>query len=141
MNVFDFVNSITHGKNDLMTDTDNDQLVESFYNPYVVNKSLSYFVDTILYANEMNKFNIDKKLQYHYLLNSIRPAKRFAKWVKVEEEQLEDIKQYYGYNTEKARQALSVLTTEQICLIKQKLDRGGANDKSTKPSRDKIKTK
>lgn len=141
MNVFDFVNSITHGKNDLMTDTDNDQLVESFYNPYVVNKSLSYFVDTILYANEMNKFNIDKKLQYHYLLNSIRPAKRFAKWVKVEEEQLEDIKQYYGYNTEKARQALSVLTTEQICLIKQKLDRGGTNDKSTKPSRDKIKTK
>lgn len=138
MNVFDFVNSINYTKNDLMTNSDSNELSESSYVPFVVNRSLSYFVDTVLYANEMNKFNIDKKLQYHYLLNSVRPSKRFAKWVKAEVEHLEDIKQYYGYSTEKAKQALSVLTTEQICLIQQKLQRGGMNDKNSKSSGNKI---
>lgn len=138
MNVFEFVNSINHKKNDLMTDTDNDKAAEEFYVPFVVNRSLSYFLDTVLYANEMNKYDIDKKLQYHYLLNSVRPSKRFAKWVKAEVEHLEDIKQYYGYSTEKAKQALSVLTTEQVCLIQQKLQRGGMNDKNSKSSGNKI---
>lgn len=121
-----------------MTDTDNDKAAEEFYVPFVVNRSLSYFLDTVLYANEMNKYDIDKKLQYHYLLNSVRPSKRFAKWVKAEVEHLEDIKQYYGYSTEKAKQALSVLTTEQVCLIQQKLQRGGMNDKNSKSSGNKI---
>jgi hypothetical protein len=139
MNVFDFVNSINYNKKDLMTGTENDQVAEEFYNPFVVNRSLSYFIDTVLYANEINKYDIDKKLQYYYLLNSVRPLKRFAKWVKPEVEHLEDIKEYYGYSTEKARQALSVLTTEQICLIQQKLHRGGTNDKNSKSSGNKIK--
>jgi hypothetical protein len=139
MNVFDFVNSISHNKKDLMTDSDNDKLSEEFYNPFVVNRSLSYFADTLFYANEINKFDIDKKMQYHYLLNSVRPSKRFAKWVKPEVEHLEDIKQYYGYSTEKARQVIGVLTTEQICLIQQKLNRGGTNDKNSKSSGNKIK--
>lgn len=138
MNVFEFVNSINYNKNDLMTDSDNDKASEEFYVPFVVNRSLSYFIDTILYANEMNKYDIDKKLQYHYLLNSVRPSKRFAKWVKAEVEHLEDIKQYYGYSTEKAKQALSVLTTEQVCLIQQKLQRGGMNDKNSKSGGNKI---
>ncbi len=138
MNIFEFVNSINYNKKDLMTGTENDSAAEEFYVPFVVNRSLSYFLDTVLYANEINKYDIDKKMQYHYLLNSVRPSKRFAKWVKAEVEHLEDIKQYYGYSTEKAKQALSVLTTEQICLIQQKLQRGGMNDKNSKSSGNQI---
>lgn len=131
MTPFDFVNSITTNKKDLMKGTENDELSESSYVPFVVNKALSYFPDTVLYANEMNRCKADNKLQYHYLLNSIRPAKRFAKWVKRDDvEDIESVKQYYGYSTEKAAQALSILTTENLHYIKQKLQRGGNNDQT-----------
>ena len=132
MSPFDFVNSVTHNKKDLMTGTENDALSEASYVPFVVNKALSYFPDTILHANEMNRVHaLDNKLQYSYLLNSIRPAKRFAKWVKREDtESVEFVKEYYGYSTEKAQQALSLLTPENLHYIKQKLQRGGNNDKN-----------
>ena len=82
-NPFDYVTSITYGKNDMMTGSENDELAEAGYNAYLTNKSLSYFPDTLFYANEMNVMNhTDKRLQYSYLLNSIRPKKRFSKWVK-----------------------------------------------------------
>lgn len=127
MNPFDFVNSITHTKKDLMAEQD----CESLYVPFVVNKALSYFPDTILYANEANRLAVDKKLEFHYLLNSIRPAKRFAKWVKRDNiEDIEVVKQYYGFNTEKALQALNILTRDHLHTIKQKLQRGGNNDEN-----------
>ena len=130
MTPFDFVNSINTNKKDLMKNTENDELAESSYVPFVVNKALSYFPDTILYANEMNKSSADKKLQYHYLLNTIRPAKRFAKWVKRDNvDDVDSVKQFYGYNTEKALQALNILTADELHYIKQKLERGGNNDK------------
>ena len=136
MNPFDFVNAITTNKKDLMTGTENDELAESSYVPFVVNKALSYFPDTVLYANEINQYNIDKKLQFHYLLNSIRPAKRFAKWVKREDnDHIEMIQQYYGYSTEKAVQALTLLTSDNLHYIKQKLERGGNNDTNREASR------
>ena len=69
MNVFEFVSSINHTKVDLMSGSENDKAAEEFYNPFVVNRSLSYFVDTLFYANEINKYDIDKKLQYHYSSN------------------------------------------------------------------------
>jgi hypothetical protein len=141
MNPFDFVKSISYTKEDLLSGSNNDELAEQFYVPYLVNKSFSYYPDTIMYANEVNKHDISKKLQYYYLLNSIRPVKRFAKWVNAEEENLDEIKHYYGYSTEKARQALKVLTTTQIDLIKQKLKRGGTDDKNTEFSRSEIKGK
>jgi len=127
MNPFDFVNSINHSKKDLMTGTENDELVEKSYAPFLVNRSLSYFTDTILYANEINQYhNIDNKLQFHYLLNSIRPQKRFAKWAKKQDSgDLEAVKEYYGYNNEKALQALSLLSTVQIEEIKNQLEKGG----------------
>lgn len=126
-NPFDFVNSINHTKKDLMTGSDNDDLSEKGYVPFIVNKSLSYFPDTLLYANEINCLpNIDNKLQYHFLLNSIRPAKRFAKWVKKQDgNELENVKQYYKFNDEKATQALSLLSQEQLDFIRQKLEKGG----------------
>ena len=131
MTPFDFVNAATTNKKDLMTNTENDALAESSYVPFVVNKALSYFPDTVLHANEMNRSIVDKKLQFHYLLNSIRPAKRFAKWVKKDNvENLEAVKQFYGYNTDKAVQALSILTDDNLHYIKQKLQRGGNNDQT-----------
>lgn len=127
MSPFDYANSITHNKKDLMKGTENDELAEKSYSPFLVNKALSYFPDTILYANEVNKFSsLDNKLQYYYLLNSIRPQKRFAKWVKKQDsDDIEAVKQYYGYNYSKALQALSLLSTDQIAMIKQQLQKGG----------------
>jgi hypothetical protein len=126
-NPFDYVTSITYNKNDMMKDTENDQLAESGYNPYLTNKSLSYFPDTLLYANEMNMLNhVDSKLQYSYLLNSIRPKKRFSKWVKKQEDiDIEAIKEYYKYSTAKAEAALSLLSPQQINEIKKRLNKGG----------------
>ena len=122
MNPFDFVNSINQTKKDLFADG---EVSESEYVPFVVNKALSYFPETILHANEMNRAGIDNKLQYHYLLNTVRPGKRFAKWVKRENlEDLECVKEYYGYSTDKALQALTILTSDNIHHIKQKLQRG-----------------
>ena len=96
MKPFDFVNSINHKKNNMMRDTENDELAESSYVPFLTNRSLSYFPDTLFYANQMNILhNADNKLQYEYLLNSISPKKRFAKWVKAEDnDDLEMVKMF-----------------------------------------------
>ena len=130
MKPFDYVNSINHTKKNLMVDTDNDKLAESAYVPYLTNKSLSYFADTLMYANKVNVFaHLDKKLQYEYLLNSIRPKKRFSKWVKSEEsDDLEMVKLYYSYSTKKAEQALSVLSSDQIRTIRNKVTGGIRNE-------------
>jgi hypothetical protein len=133
MNPFDFVNSINYTKKDLLRDP---EISETSYVPYVINKSLSYFPETIMYANEMNRVQADNKLQYHYLLNTVRPGKRFAKWVKKEDvESIELVKLFYGYSTEKAQQALTVLTASNLHYIKQKLQRGGNDDKTGDISR------
>ena len=88
---------------------------------------MSGHLDCIMYANEMNiNPNLDKKLQYDFYLNTLRSKKRFSPWLKKEEQQnLELIKSYYGYSNEKARQALSLLTEEQITFIRNKLETGG----------------
>jgi hypothetical protein len=123
---FDFINAITYNKNDLMVD----DWAEKQYVAYIVNKGLSYGADTVIQANEMNsRPHLDKKLQFQFLLNNIRPKKRYNKWIKAEKiESIEVIKQYYGYSTEKARQVLPLLDQSQIDLIKQKLEKGGINN-------------
>lgn len=120
----DYLNSINQTKNNLM---DDDVEYERKYNPYVINKCLSSFSDTILLANEMNYFwQLDKKLQYDFYINIIRPKKRFSPWLKKQNDNsLELIKQYYGYNDEKAKSALKILTREQLEFIKSKMNRGG----------------
>lgn len=132
MNPFDYVNSITTTKKNMMVGTENDELAEKGYTPFIVNKALSYFPDTILYANEVNRLShVDNSLQYHYLLNSIRPQKRFAKWAKKEDSDgLEAVKQYYGYSNEKAYQALSILSKDQLNHIKEQLEQGGMYESS-----------
>jgi len=121
---FDYVNEILQGKKNLIVDAQ----TEKAYEPYLVNKSLSYHKDCIMYANEMNRrHQIDKKLQNDYLLNTIRSRKRpFNKWVKADKsEDLACVKTYFGYSDTKAREALRLLSDEQIQKLKEKTDTGG----------------
>jgi hypothetical protein len=124
---FDFLNSINYSKEKLIVD----DWSEKQYNAYVINKGLSFSPDTVIQANEMNsRPHLDKLLQYSFLINIIRPKKRFNKWIKSEKiEAIEIVKDYYGYSTEKARQVVSILTIEHIDTLKQKLQKGGVNDK------------
>lgn len=123
MNHFDYLRSINETKEDIMIG----EQAEKAYNPFMVNRGLSYFYDTIALANMMNQYHhLDKKLQYHFCINTIRKRKRFSKWNKPEvNSDIEVIKEYYGYSNEKARQVLSLLSPEQIRIIKQKVNRGG----------------
>ena len=120
---FDFVKSINDTKENLITD----DWSEDQYNAFIVNKALSFTPDTIIYANEMNsRPHLEKVLQYQFLINIVRKKKRFSKWIKKEKiEAIDIIKEYYGYNTDKARQAVSILSKEQIDDIKSKLYKGG----------------
>ena len=130
MKPFDYVNSINHGKKNLMEGTDNDELAESDYVPFLTNRSLSYFTDTIYYSNEINQYpHADNKLQYDYLINSIRPKKRYAKWVKnTDSDDLEIVKLYFNYSTNKALQALNVLSPRELEQITNKVTRGIKNE-------------
>lgn len=134
MTPFTFVNAInSRDKADPMAD--GDPQTEAQYVPYVVNRSLSYFPDTVMHANEVNRRGfLDKKLQFHYLLNSIRPGKRFAKWIKPEDsDEFELVKQYYQYNDEKARQALTLLSETQLSIIRRTLTHG-VKDECSRPT-------
>ena len=100
------------------------------YKAFVVNRALSYHMDCVLYVNEMNVHcGIDEDMQYQYLLNTIRPMKRkFQPWQKSEvDKDIECVKQYFGYSNEKAKDALRILSTEQIAEIKAKTNKGGMN--------------
>ncbi len=123
MNPFEYVNAINNTKKDIMID----DIAERGYNSFMVNRSLSYFNDTVLYANEMNiHHNIDNRLQFDFLINMVRKRKRFSKWEKVvSESDVEVVKEYYGYNNEKARSALSLLTRENLNELKKKVYKGG----------------
>ena len=120
---FDFINAINHTKDELIVD----DWSEKQYNPYLVNKGLSYGSDTVIQANEMNaRPHLDKKLQFSFQLNIIRPRKRINKWIKAEKiESIEVVKEYYGYSTEKARQVLPLLSDSTLKHLKEKLQKGG----------------
>ena len=130
MKPFDYVNSINFTKKNLMRDTANDELAEKGYAPFLTNKSLSYFTDTLLYSNEMNRYHfLDKKLQYEFYLNSIRKKKRFAKWAKADNnDELNMISEYYKISLPKAKDALKILSPEQKQDIRNKLEQGIKND-------------
>jgi len=131
---FSFVNEINICKRDIMLDQNGEHsdLLEKVYSPYVTNRSLSYFNDSVLHANEMNKnHHIDSRLQFAYLINTIRKRKRFSKWIKSTElDDLEAVKTCYGYSNEKARQVLTLLSNEQLTELKQRVYKGGYTNKS-----------
>lgn len=127
MNPFEFVKAINNKKDIIRDDLD-----EKSYLPYMINHSFSYFSDTVLLANEMNlNHHLDNKLQNDFFINTIRKnPKRFSKWNKVKHDgDFEAVKEYYGYNNDKTRSALSLLSTEQIDIIKKKVDHGGRKGK------------
>jgi hypothetical protein len=126
-NPFIYIDSVSYTKKNLMRGTANDDLAEKGYKPYLANRALSYHQDAILYANELNRRpQLDNKLQYEFLLNSLRKRKRYAKWQKkVDDVSLELIMEYYGYGRAEALHALKVLTDEQLAMIEVALDKGG----------------
>jgi len=123
MNPFEYLNSINHTKKDIMVD----DIAEKNYNSFMVNRGLSYFNDTVAIANEMNILHhLDNRLQFDFLINMIRKKKRFSKWIKPElNSDVEVVKEYYGYSNEKARQALNLLSADQLNVIRQKVYKGG----------------
>ena len=120
MSPFELIKSISNTKKDILEN-------EKDYNAFMVNRGLSYFPDTVLYANEMNKFHhLDNRLQYSFLINIVRKRNRFSKWNKsIESENINAIKRYYGYSNEKARDVLPLLSNENLNTIKRKIFHGG----------------
>ena len=121
----DWLNSINFNKTNLIEE---DPSTIKDYAPYIINRCLSGSIDSVLFANEMNKYSfLDKDMQYSFYLNTLRKKKRFSPWLRKEKvTDLEIIKQYYGYSNEKASNALKILTPEQINFIKQRLETGGS---------------
>ncbi|AGH26474.1 hypothetical protein CPPG_00158 [Cyanophage P-RSM1] len=121
----DYLNSINLNKENLM-DSD-DPAWEKNYPAYVVNKCMSHHMDTVLFANEMNRYSfLPSRLQYDFYIHIVRPRKRFSPWGKKEKvNDLEIVKEYYGYSNEKAKQALRILSPTHLDYIKDKLNKGG----------------
>lgn len=120
----DYLYSINQSKKNIM---EGDCDAEKHYPSFIINRCLSSFTDTILFANEMNKYShLDKRLQYDFFINSLKPRKRFSPWLKKETlEHLELVKEYYGYSHNKALAALRILTKSEIEKIKKLLYKGG----------------
>lgn len=124
MNPFDFINAINDTKKNLFEDPQ----ANKDYSSFMVNRGLSYFPDTIMYANEMNQFaHAPAEWQFSYLINKVTKKKRFSKWAKkdAETKAISLVKSYFGYSNEKATEALSVLSDEQLKIIEEKLYKGG----------------
>ena len=124
MELKDWLNSINFNKTNLIEE---DPSTIKDYPPYIINRCLSGHLDCILYVNEMNRYSfLDKDMQYSFYLNTLRKKKRFSPWLRKEKvDDLECVKQYYGYSNEKAYQALKILDKKQLNFIKQRLETGG----------------
>ena len=129
MNPFDYLNAINDTKEDIIGESDNPELAEKLYPPYLVNKGLSYFIDTVYLVNEMNqRHHLQKKLQFDFLINIVRKKKRYSKWFKPQQDDVVDaVMNYYGYSQDKARQVVNLLTEDQITQITTSQSKGGIN--------------
>ena len=129
MNPFDYLNAINDTKEDIIGESDNPELAEKLYPPYLVNKGLSYFIDTVYLVNEMNqRHHLEKKLQFDFLINIVRKKKRYSKWFKPQQDDVVDaVMNYYGYSQDKARHVVNLLTEDQIIQIRTSQSKGGIN--------------
>ena len=120
MNPFEIIKAISSTKKDILEN-------EKDYNGFMVNRGLSYFPDTVIYANEMNKYHhLDSRLQFDFLINIVRKRNRFSKWNKsIESENINAIKKFYGYSNEKARDVLPLLSDENLKIIRGRIQHGG----------------
>ena len=123
----DYLKSINKTKEKLMDSED--KMWEKKYPAFIINKCVAPFSDTIHLVNEMNiHHHLDSKLQFDFLLNSLRRRDRYTPWLKAKKiKNLEYVKEYYGYNNEKAKVALDILGDDQIKTIKDSLNKGGKN--------------
>ena len=126
----DYLNAINYTKEPLMN-TEDEQW-EKKYPPFIINKCVSPFPETIMLLNEINQLHhLYSKLQFDFLINSLRPRKRYTPWLKAKKlKNQEYVKEYYGYNNEKAKVALDILNDEQISAIKIKLNKGGRDGRN-----------
>ena len=126
----DYLNAINYTKEPLMN-TEDEQW-EKKYPPFIVNKCVAPFPDTVMLLNEINQLHhLDNKLQFDFLINSLRPRKRYTPWLKATKlENLEYVKEFYVYNNEKAKAALDILNDEQISAIKTRLNKGGRDGRN-----------
>ena len=120
----DWLNSINQTKKNLI---DEDPSVEKSYPSYIINRCLSGHLDAVMFANEMNMYSfLPKKMQYDFFINTLRTKKRFSPWIRKDlVDNLDCVKRYYGYSNEKAKQALKILSKEQLDFIKSKFEIGG----------------
>ena len=125
MELKDWLNSINQTKRNLI---DEDPAIEKEYPPYIINRCYSGHLDAVMYANEMNKYNfLPKKMQYDFFINILRVKKRFSPWLRKDEiKDLDYVNRYYDYSNEKAKQALKLLSKEQLNFIKSKFETGGS---------------
>jgi len=123
MSPFDFLNEINYGKKNIIID----DITEKQYNSFMVNRGLSYFTDTVVIANEMNiNHHLDNRLQFDFLINIIRRKRRFSKWNKPQiVDDLDVIKEYYGYSNKQAKAVHNLLSSEQIGELRKKVYKGG----------------
>ncbi len=121
----DWLNTINMSKENLI---DEDPDLAGKYPAFIINKCLSGQTDSLMFANEMNKYHfLDKDIQYNFYINILRKKKRFSPWLRKDKiTNLEYVKQYYGYSNEKASQVMKILTPDQITYIKQRLETGGS---------------
>ena len=125
MELKDWLNSLNFTKENLLDDEPN---LAKEYPPYIINRCMSGHMDSVMYAQEMNKYHfLDKDLQYNFYLNTLRKRKRFSPWIRKDKvSDLDYVKRYYGYSNEKASQVMKILTPDQITYIKQRLETGGS---------------
>ena len=123
MSPFTFLNEINFGKKDIIVD----DITEKQYNSFMVNRGLSYFKDTVVIANEMNmNHHLDNRLQFDFLINIIRRKRRFSKWNKPQiVDDLDVIKEYYGYSNKQAKAVHNLLSSDKIGELRKKVYKGG----------------
>jgi len=123
LNPFDYIASITHKKEDIMIGDDE----EKAYSPFMTNRGLSYFQDTVLLANEMNtSSHLDHRMQYDFLRTAVRSRKRFSKWMKkTTPAKIEVIKEYYGYSDAKAEAVADLISDDTLAEMKHTIRKGG----------------
>ena len=126
----DYLSAINQTKEPLL-DSEDEEWTKK-YPPFIVNKCVAPFPDTILLVNEINQqHHVDKKLQFDFLLNSLRARSRYAPWLKAKKyKDIEYVKEFYGYGNAKAKSALDLLSDDDLSAIKQRLNKGGRNGRS-----------
>ena len=141
--IFKYIDAVSFSKEDLIRTADMPDQAEKEYSAFMTNRAMSYHIDGILYANEMNlRWQLPNICQFDYLINTLRKRKRFGKWAKAEKNgDLDIVMEYFGFGRAKAENALRVLTPEQIAMIKKKLYKGGENDKNISRGSGRNQTK